>query len=429
MDTYRVLLVNPPSPPGKVANREGAAGMGTLYDEGETFLYPPHTLATVAAVLRDAGHDVSVVDLVVHPDSPLPAADLVGVFVSFATFEDDLQFLIGLDPRRAPVVAFGPAMRFLGQQVLARVPEGVALIGDAEALFPAAMEQVVRAGVRGMVGAHELGASGCDAEGFLQDLDRLPFPAWDLLPYDRYPLLTILSSRGCPDQCSYCPYAAAQGHRWRVRSVDHVLDELLWLQQRFQPQRVVFRDPAFGYDRQRVVSLCEGMLRRGVHLKWECESRPEHFDDELLHLIKAAGCTWIKLGVETTDAQLLHRLKRISSPTEADAYLRHIKNVTDTCRRIGLQCRLFAMTGLPGQDARMAEETAGFLSRVAPLAMNVKDFEPYPGIAAGISAVADADAQRAVLHRAQAEITRASARIPLARRIKRRLRRLFGDRA
>jgi len=409
MGIRRVHLINPPSALGTVANREGAAGMGTVYHAPKGFLYPPHTLAMVGASLRDAGYQVRAFDLVIEEHLPdLAEADVVGVFISYATLDADLAFIADLRKQgSAMLVVFGPAMRFVGEEVLARAPVDIVLVGEAEAFFTAAVRHLnsdADSLVPRLWTPNDLDVSCCDEDGFVRDLDALPFPAWDLLPYDEYPLLTVMASRGCPDRCAYCPYAAAQGHRFRARSAESVLAELAWLNEQFHPRRVVFRDPVFARDRERVVEICEGILRGELCLRWECESRPEHFDVALLGLMKRAGCQWVKIGLETTDDTLLQRLKRVGSAEEATAYVQRVADVVQTCNEIGLHCRLFVMAGLPGQNQVVAEHTGRFVEQIRPVALNVKLFEGYPGI--GISPAQDGDwtTQVEILHQAQQRI-------------------------
>jgi radical SAM superfamily enzyme YgiQ (UPF0313 family) len=391
---HRVNLVNPPSAPGTLANREGAAGMGVVYPSPEAFCYPPHTLATVAASLREAGYQVRAFDGVMGGLSTpaqnarwrteLADADFIAVFVSYASLDTDLAFIQGLRPQTAAtLVAFGPAMRFVGEQVLSRAPVDAVLTGDAEGFCAAALrylEEQTGARQPQALTPQKLQSSCCDAEGLVCDLGALPFPAWELLPYERYKLLSVFTSRGCPDRCAYCPYAAAQGHHLRTRSVENVLAELSWLSERFRPGRLVFRDPVFAHDRERVVAICEGILRRGLRLPWECESRPEHFDADLLRLMQRAGCQWVKIGLETTDSQVLQQLRRVGSAEEAAVYLQHVAEVVRACTDLELQCRAFVMAGLPGQDLQMAQHTREFLEQLRPTALNVKAFERYPGI-------------------------------------------------
>jgi len=381
--------------------------MGVVYDRPEAFLYPPHTLATVAASLRQAGYQVRAVDGVVEEFTPDPEADTIGVFVSYATLAHDVAFVASLRKQvAARLIAFGPAMRFVADQILSAAPVDAVLVGEAEGLFPAALRYLEdgEGFAPVLLTARTVQAAGYQPDGFLLDLDVVPFPAWDLMRPERYRLLTVLSSRGCPDGCAYCPYAAAQGHRFRARSVDNLLAELSWLQERFRPSRLVFRDPVFAHDRDRVVALCAGILDRPLHLRWECESRPEHFDRELLELVQRAGCQWVKIGLETTDAGLLQKLKRVQSLGEASAYLQQVAHVVQICDEIGLQCRLFVMGGLPGQDVAMAERTSAFVQRLHPTALNVKLCDHYPGIELEPWSAADGEAQMHILQQAQAMV-------------------------
>jgi anaerobic magnesium-protoporphyrin IX monomethyl ester cyclase len=424
-----VALVNPPSAPGTVANREGAAGMGTVYDGAWAFLYPPHTLATVAAALRDAGHDVRAIDATVQEFGPadVAGADVVGIFASYASLDADLTFIATLrEVTSARFIVFGPSMRFVGERVLSSGLVDAVLVGEAEGFFgtmlkTASADDAVWAKPR-LWTAEDAGVSCCDAEGFVQDLDALPQPAWDLLPTGEYNLLTVLSSRGCPDHCAYCPYAAAQGRAIRSRSTGSVLGELSWLQEAFRPARLVFRDPVFAYDRSRVVALCEGILQRGLRLRWECESRPEHFDTELLRLMQRAGCQWVKIGLETTDAALLQRLRRVRSPDEAARYLQCVAGVVRACSDVGMRCRLFAMAGLPGQDLVAAQETRRFLVGLHPTAVNVKAFDWYPGLDLEAIDGGDPAAQLDTLRQAQQAVQRRGLERNLFARARRRIR-------
>jgi anaerobic magnesium-protoporphyrin IX monomethyl ester cyclase len=380
--------------------------MGVVYPHPDAFLYPPQTLATAVASLRDAGYAVRAFDAVVEePAGDLAQADAIGVFVSYASLDTDLAFIATLRQQSsARLIAFGPAMRLMGQEVLDRAPVDAVLVGEAEGFFAEALRNLhaeARPSAPLLLTPDIVQASGYDAQGLIQDLDALPFPAWDLLPHGEYGLLTVLSSRGCPDHCAFCPYAAAQGHRFRTRSVENVLAELAWVGQRFRPARLVFRDPVFAHNRERVAEICEGMLSRGLHLRWECESRPEHFDADLLRLMQRAGCQWVKIGLETTDAALLQALRRVASAEKAVEYLQHVVDVVRVCGEIGLHCRLFVMAGLPGQDVGMAHSTRRFVEQLNPTALNVKLCERYPGIALQALAGGDHEAQMEVLRQAQ----------------------------
>ena len=280
------------------------------------------------------------------------------------------------------LVAVGASLTFAGPQLLERTDVDHVLAGEPEAMLPAACR--VLAGdssvrrLRRMVSAGDLGRPGMDAGGRIEDLDSLPFPAWDLVPLPRYGFVTLLSSRGCDDTCAFCPYAVGMGRHLRRRAPRLVLDEMAWLAATVRPKRLIVRDPVFARERSRVEEICRGMIERKLALAWECESRPEHFDRDLLRLMQRAGCTTIKLGLESTSAAVLHGVHRL--PDDAEAYLQQTAHLVEVCRELDMGCRLFTMTGLPGQTDEDVAAAVAFLRRVRPTGISVKPFHRYPGL-------------------------------------------------
>jgi radical SAM superfamily enzyme YgiQ (UPF0313 family) len=138
----------------------------------------------------------------------------------------------------------------------------------------------------------------------------------------------------------------------------------------------------FARERDRVVALCRGIRQAGLTLAWECESRPEHFDRELLAEMRAAGCTTVKTGVESADPDLLVAVGRVANVNEAERYVQHAAEVAQAAVEVGLICRVFVMTGLPGETREAMRQTARFLQRLPrAVRVHVKPFIWYPGLA------------------------------------------------
>ncbi|MCD6291545.1 MAG: radical SAM protein [Anaerolineae bacterium] len=380
-----VVLINPPDPLEARAVREGAGGMGALSPSGG-FSYPPHTLAVIAASLHRAGMPSSFVDAVAadwrFPDvlAQVPSEAVAIVQVSHATRDADAEFLRRLRQARPGVrsLVVGPAAvdAFWLSDGLAHA----ALVGEPDLAVPAAVQALLD-GARGRLTPGALGVPGYDEHGRVMDLDALPFPAWDQVPWRAYGFLTLFSSRGCPDKCRYCPYVLGMGDRLRARAVDRVVEELRWLAERFAPPRVIFRDPVFAHDRDRVLALCEGIRRAGILLPWECESRPEHFDRALLEVMRAAGCATVKIGVESADPELLVALGRVADADEAASYIQHAREVAQAAADLGIVCRVFVMTGLPGETRTSVRLTADFLRQLPRASrVHIKPFTWYPGL-------------------------------------------------
>ncbi|MEA3336106.1 MAG: radical SAM protein [Chloroflexota bacterium] len=366
--------------------------MGTTSDEPNGFVYPPQLLATAAAVLRDAGWQIAGLDAVVRDLDPdtvieqLPASELLVVTASFATLAADRAFLNRLRERKplSKVLAIGPALSF--PQVSHALSDlvDILLAGEPELAVPTAARRLLDGDIRPgeVVNPYELVPGSYHPDGRLLALDALPIPAWEifLTGRDDFSFLTLHSSRGCAAGCRFCPYVVAQGRDHRFQSPSRTADELLHLDGAFQAGHVMFRDPVFALDRSRVLALCSELHHRTMKLTWECESRPEHFDGRLLRTMKAAGCTTIKIGLESADPELLVALGRVGDRDEAVTYLDRVAEVVQLSRDAGILCRIFVMAGLPGETTQSTERTAGFIRNLEPARLHVKTFVWYPGI-------------------------------------------------
>jgi len=428
----RVVCINPPSLPGTTANREGAGGMGNVYPEPGAFLYPPHTLATVAGALREGGLEVGVRDCVLEQDSVEQAVAWavaqspawVVAQVSWATREADAAFLRAA--REAlpgvPIVAVGASAAWM-EDTLRSVPDIAWLVDEPErtlgvfvVLFGTDLSRW-----RGPLSLSALRQPGIPTEARGQPLENLPRPAWDLFRWQGYGMLTVVGSKGCDHGCAYCPYVVAQGHRFRPRPVDEVVDEMAHLAREFRPARVVFRDPVFAHDRDRVLALCKALAQRKVRLAWECESRADDLDAELVQAMARAGCAAVKLGLESADAAVLAAVGRVRDTAGAEVYRGRALAAASACARYGVALRVFLLTGLPGEDDSAIAETARFVAQMRPSALHVKVVGKYPGTRMDWAVPVEEAQRHAEVLRTSWTPASASARRGLLARVARRL--------
>ncbi len=427
--TRSVFLLNPPSLPGAVANREGSAGMGVLGDAANPFVYPPHLLATAAAALRAARWRVTGLDAVhlgLDADATLqrlPRSDLLVLPVSYGTQAADRAFLNRLRERQplARVLAIGPALSYAQVDHVFSDLADALLMGEPELALPAAATRLLAGDLAPgrAINPYTLAAEHYSPDGLLVNLDAAPMPAWEVFhsPQRPYSFLSVLSSRGCPAGCGFCPYAAAQGAGFRSQSPARTAEEMLHAAERFGAPHVILRDPVFAFDRNRALAICSELRSRGSSVTWECESRPEHFDSRLLRAMHEAGCTTVKLGLESADPDVLQAVGRVRDERAAEAYLVSVAAAVQSCQELGIVCRVFVMVGLPYQTRASVELTARFLRTLRPIRLHVKRFHWYPGIALPPVAENDLDEQVRLLHDAVRQ------RPSLWRRAARRLRR------
>jgi len=450
----RIALVIPPGTPGTTPNHEGASCLGAVEPAENAFRYAPHTVATMGAVLRDAGYDVAAFDATAFGwdaratvGAVLEAMPrLVGVFVSWATRASDQAFLDMLRaarPNDVPVIACGVSVRVMHPSLQGA---DYLLEGEPELSFCAVCNDLLRraaayqeAPYPRVLRSSQVAPAEYDGSDLLRDLDVLPFPAWDLLPTEHYTHLSILTSRGCPEGCAWCPYVVAQGNRFRACSPDRVVHELRNLVQSYHPRRVIVRDPAFAHDALRLEQICRRIvgdraLRPGKRLLWECESRPEYLERRLLRLMSLAGCVGVKIGLETTDPDLLHALRRLPTPNRTARYLARVASLARDCARLGIAYRVYAMTGLPGQTLASVQETAGFVRALKPYSLSSKAFHVYPELSlpegSSLPSPTEVDAQERALDEARQTIDRENHRTqPRWRIMKERLVSYLASRA
>ncbi|MBI3627998.1 MAG: radical SAM protein, partial [Candidatus Rokubacteria bacterium] len=215
----------------------------------------------------------------------------------------------------------------------------------------------------------------------VKDLDRLPFPDWSCFPVHSYsyfpalrqrPFLPVLSSRGCPYTCEYCPYEII---KWRPRSVDNVLDELAYLRARHGLRAFLFRDPIFTLSRRRVVDLVEGMMRRDYRFRWACETRMDCLDVELLGLLRDAGLRVINVAVESASEAVLKGVARKPIPVE------HQERILAACDRLGIRATVFYVLGFPEDTRESIEATIGYAKRLNSHVAQFFVYTPFPGTA------------------------------------------------
>ncbi|MCQ9207564.1 MAG: radical SAM protein [Omnitrophica bacterium] len=214
----------------------------------------------------------------------------------------------------------------------------------------------------------------------IEDLNSLPFPKWDIFPHKGYsyfpalrekPFLPILSSRGCPFTCNYCPYLVH--YKWRVRSAENVLDEIGHLVSRFGIKSMLFRDPIFTFDRERTSKIAESILERGYKIKWACETRLDRVDKGLLKLMYSAGLRVINVGIESQSEDIIKKASR--KPVS----LRHQEEMIRYCDEIGIRVTVFYMFGMPDDTRESLLETIRYAKKLNTHVAQFFIFTPFPG--------------------------------------------------
>ena len=387
-----IVLINPPNPPRSVSNKDTMGGLGQLHPAGAKHGFPPLDILYSAAVLKIQnipfhvieclGLKWDVTELVLHLEQKKPK--FVAIRTSVPTFEWDMKVArIIKNVTDSKIIIFGPFVTMHAKPTLQFPFVDAIVLGEPEITLAEIAGQLDFEGCKGVW--YKKGGTILHNQPRepISRLDELPFPAWDLTPYRSYdgvelmrnikPFMTMLTSRGCPHGCSYCPYPVVQGRKLRVRSPENVVDELNWLSNSLELGAVLFRDPEFAFYRERVVAICEGILKKKIRLAWRCETRLEDLDEELITLMARAGCIGINMGIESADERVLRNLKRKPVPFQ------RAEKIIKSCNKNNIAPFCFFILGLPGETKKSALKTIRYALKLDPAFLQFTVATPYPG--------------------------------------------------
>jgi radical SAM superfamily enzyme YgiQ (UPF0313 family) len=220
---------------------------------------------------------------------------------------------------------------------------------------------------------------------FIEELDQLPFPAYDLFEvrnsrppvyfdFGLNPSVNIMTSRGCPSKCIFCASKLTMGPRYRTFSASYIFELIRYLRKDFDVRFISFVDDTFTIQKQRVYELCDMLQRSGMDIKWTCFSRSDGMDRGVAKVMRAAGCVGVNFGIETGNSKMLARIGKGS-------HLSDSVNAIGAARSAGLRIVCSFMTGFPDETAEMAEETIDFALSLNPDLALFNSLVPYPGTA------------------------------------------------
>ena len=220
-----------------------------------------------------------------------------------------------------------------------------------------------------------------DERAILENMDLLPFvtPVYrrDLdikkyfIGYLKHPYISIYTGRGCKSRCTFCLWPqTVGGHRYRTRSVGHVVAEIAWAQKAFpEVKEFFFDDDTFTDDCPRAEAIAKELYKLGV--TWACNAKA-NVPYQTLKVLRDNGLRLLLVGYESGNQQILHNIKKGMRIDVA-------KKFTKDCRDLGITIHGTFIIGLPGETRETIEETIKFATEIDPHTVQVSLAAPYPG--------------------------------------------------
>lgn len=370
------------------------------------YVVPPIGLGYLATALRFAGYrDLKIIDCIKDNLSPHNFGESVKSLnpriIGFQVFSSDLTaadlcmkstkaFL-----PRTTLLAGGPHVSATGSQILQEMPLiDFGFVGEAEAGLPMLVDrllgrkQIDYEKIPGLVW-REGTAPRTNERIFVNNLDSLGFPAWDLMPpdgypdapqgafYKQFPIAPIATSRGCPYSCAFCGSPVNMGRRLRLRSLSHVLAEMELLRDTYGVKEFHFIDDMFNASKKRVIEFCRMLEGKnwGISYSFPNGLRLNTIDEEMLKCMKKTGAYSFTVGIESGSQRVLDLMNKKLT-------VEMIREKVNLISKAGLEPNGFFLLGFPGETREEMRLTLDLAKSLPLKRAHFSNFLPLPGTAA-----------------------------------------------
>ena len=384
----KIIFVNPPL---TGEERYGALARGGVY-------MPPLGLGSLSSVVRAHGYDVKIIDCeALHLNTQEAAgmilkenADFIGLTAATVSIKKaaELATVIKNHNSELNILIGGAHITAVPEETMLRFNQfDVGVIGEGEVtiveLLNALTSKTDIATVKGIIyrqGGHLIKT---EYQDLIKDLDGLPFPAWDLYPdltrfykpsafgFQKLPSTSIVTSRGCPSNCSFCNQGP-WGRLYREHSAEYVMEMIRTLFNKYKIRDLAIYDGTFGVNKSRLIKLCELLIKERFNLAWSCNLRINMADVEILKLMRKAGCWGIAYGIESGSQKILEFIGKGITKQQ-------ISRAVHNTKKAGIITKGYIMVGTLAETKETLLETLGYVPTLDLDLLTVNHFTPFPG--------------------------------------------------
>ena len=331
-------------------------------------VHPPLGLGYLAAYLEKNNHEVAIFDATLKNASleqtllaiKIFLPNLVGITVLSRGHNKAREIINEIKKifPKLPVVIGGTQVTAAPAEVMADFKADFAVIGEGEItlaeLVSALGGKNKFSDIDGLAYREKKKIRINHKRKLIENLDKIPFPAWHLMPPGQYriapilepihasPVAPILTSRGCPYNCSFCASNVTWQRKLRFRSPENVIGEIKLLKEKYGVKEIHFADDNFTMDTKRAEEICDRLIEENIDLPWQCPNgvRIDRLPLSLLRKMKKAGCYAVGLGIESGNQKILDKNSK-------NLNLKVVPQVLEDLRKVGIESYGFFILGLP----------------------------------------------------------------------------------
>lgn len=372
----KILLINPSLIEANIGHYEEAA-------EKQRGIYPSLGLGYVAAVLKKENHEVKIIDCdaekinidEVENMFKKYQPDLVGFYImtwTYAQANKIAKKIKAINPA-IKIMVGGPGITCMPTTAIKYGNFDFGVISEGELTVVELVKTIDKNlgdfdKIKGLVFKKDGEAVITEPRLLIQSLDLIPFPARHLIPIKNYfdvftrekHFATIIATRGCPFNCTFCDRNNRMGRSWRVRSPKNIVDEIEKIKSEYNIKEFMFFDDNLIVSKEWTYRLCDEILKRKLKIIWECRARADMLmDEKLVKTIKKAGCYRIRIGFESGDNEVLKTVKKGITVEQS-------LKCAAVCKKVGMEIFGYFMMGSPYETEKTLQKTLDLALKINP---------------------------------------------------------------
>lgn len=348
---------------------------------------PPLGIAYIASVLQQKGYEVNIIDAnaenltieeIYHRLVQLKP-DVICISCNYSPLHNPTLEIAKMVKRKfgLPVIIGGNHATALAEYIL-KISQDIDFVvrGEGEIILPELLKELENGNfspdIKGIAFKKGKSIFNTGDAPLISNLDILPMPAYHLLPMNKYKRYNIITSRGCPFNCSYCAANVIFRRKVRYRSPESVADEIEYLLKNYGKKHFWFSDDTFITNPQYTYLLLEKLAKKNLDITWSCLTRVDRIERKLLEEMKNCGCIYISYGIESGSQEILNRMgKRIK--------VEEILTALKFTQEAGIKQYGFFLIGFPGENWNTVMDSYKLIysSRLDGAAFNI--LIPLPG--------------------------------------------------